>query len=156
MSDSVRPHRQPPTRLLRPWDFPGKSTGVGCHCLLRCKPLGSVNSFLSFAPQLSEAKAVLLPSRIPPALQQPVVEGQHVLDHSLGSSHPHLEARNRWWLWHFLLINMAGDIFISQCDKNCLTASLWGRREKPWFVAFADSHGFVMLTMANFKLPTWH
>ena len=26
-----------PTRLLRPWDFPGKSTGVGCHCLLRQK-----------------------------------------------------------------------------------------------------------------------
>ena len=25
-----------PTRLLHPWDFPGKSTGVGCHCLL-CK-----------------------------------------------------------------------------------------------------------------------
>ena len=25
-----------PTRLLRPWDFPGKSTGVGCHCL-RCQ-----------------------------------------------------------------------------------------------------------------------
>ena len=24
-----------PTRLLRPWDFPGKSTVVGCHCLLR-------------------------------------------------------------------------------------------------------------------------
>src|SRR5574337_935328 len=23
-----------PTRLLGPWDFPGKSTGVGCHCLL--------------------------------------------------------------------------------------------------------------------------
>ena len=23
-----------PTRLLCPWDFPGKSTGVGCHCLL--------------------------------------------------------------------------------------------------------------------------
>ena len=23
-----------PTRLLRLWDFPGKSTGVGCHCLL--------------------------------------------------------------------------------------------------------------------------
>ena len=33
-SDSVRPHRRQPTRLLRPWDFPGKSTGVGCHCLL--------------------------------------------------------------------------------------------------------------------------
>ena len=23
-----------PTWLLNPWDFPGKSTGVGCHCLL--------------------------------------------------------------------------------------------------------------------------
>ena len=22
-------------RFLHPWDFPGKSTGVGCHCLLR-------------------------------------------------------------------------------------------------------------------------
>jgi len=37
MSDSARPHRQQPTRLLRPWDFPGKSAGVGCHCLFRHK-----------------------------------------------------------------------------------------------------------------------
>ena len=29
VSDSVRPHRRQPTRLLRPWDSPGKSTGVG-------------------------------------------------------------------------------------------------------------------------------
>ena len=35
MSNSVQPRRQQPTRLLYPWDFPGKSTGVGCHCLLR-------------------------------------------------------------------------------------------------------------------------
>ena len=33
VSDSSRPHGVQPTRLLRPWDFPGKSTGVGCHCL---------------------------------------------------------------------------------------------------------------------------
>ena len=32
--DSSWPHGLQPTRLLRPWDFPGKSTGVGCHCLL--------------------------------------------------------------------------------------------------------------------------
>ena len=32
---TLRPQRRQPTRLLRPWDFPGKSTGVGCHCLLR-------------------------------------------------------------------------------------------------------------------------
>ena len=35
MSDSLRPRGLQPTRLLRPWDFPGKSTGVGCHCLLQ-------------------------------------------------------------------------------------------------------------------------
>ena len=32
---SSRPHGLQPTRLLHPWDFPGKSTGVGCHCLLQ-------------------------------------------------------------------------------------------------------------------------
>ena len=30
----LQPHGLQPTRLLSPWDFPGKSTGVGCHCLL--------------------------------------------------------------------------------------------------------------------------
>ena len=31
----MRPHGVQPTRLLRPWDFPGKSAGVGCRRLLR-------------------------------------------------------------------------------------------------------------------------
>ena len=31
----VRPHRRQPTRLPRPWDSPGKNTGVGCHFLLQ-------------------------------------------------------------------------------------------------------------------------
>ena len=35
VSDSSRPQGLQPTRLLLPWDFPGKSTGVGRHCLLR-------------------------------------------------------------------------------------------------------------------------
>ena len=34
VSDPQRPHGLQPSRLLCPWDFPGKSTGVGCHCLL--------------------------------------------------------------------------------------------------------------------------
>ena len=49
MSDSVRPHRLQPTRLPRPWDFPGKSTGVGCHCLL---PLLNSN----YKPTISQSK----------------------------------------------------------------------------------------------------
>ena len=34
MSDPHRPHGLQSTRFLCAWDFPGKSTGVGCHCLL--------------------------------------------------------------------------------------------------------------------------
>ena len=36
VSDSQQPHGLQPTRLLRPWDPPGKSTGVGCHFLVQC------------------------------------------------------------------------------------------------------------------------
>ena len=41
MSDSVPPHRQQPTRLRRPWDSPGKNTGMGCHFLLQCMKVKS-------------------------------------------------------------------------------------------------------------------
>ena len=41
--DSSWPHGLQPTRLLSPWDFPGKSTGVGCPCLL----LGTVHRILN-------------------------------------------------------------------------------------------------------------
>ena len=40
-SDSVRPHRQQPTRLPHPWDSPGKNTGVGFHFLLQCMKVKS-------------------------------------------------------------------------------------------------------------------
>ena len=33
VSNFQRPRGLQPTRLFCPWDFPGKSTGVGCHCL---------------------------------------------------------------------------------------------------------------------------
>ena len=35
MCDSLQPRGLQPTRLLCPWDFPGKNTGVGCHALLQ-------------------------------------------------------------------------------------------------------------------------
>ena len=38
---------------------------------------------------------------------------EYPLDCSFGRPHSHLEARNCWWLCHFVFINVAGDIFIS-------------------------------------------
>ena len=53
MSDSVRPHRRQPTRLPRPWDFPGKNTGVGCHFLLQCMKVKSESEVAQSCPTLS-------------------------------------------------------------------------------------------------------
>ena len=35
VSTSLQPHGLWPARLLSPWDFPGRNTGVGCHFLLQ-------------------------------------------------------------------------------------------------------------------------
>ena len=43
VSDSMRPCGLQPTRLLHPWDFPGKNTGAGCHCLLPYTSYSTVN-----------------------------------------------------------------------------------------------------------------
>ena len=37
----MRLHRRQPIRLHRPWDSPGKNTGVGCHFLLQCMKVKS-------------------------------------------------------------------------------------------------------------------
>ena len=54
MSDSVRPQRQQPTRLPRPWDSPGKNTGVGCHFLLQCMKVKSESEVAQSCLTLSD------------------------------------------------------------------------------------------------------
>ena len=54
MSDSLWPHRQQPTRLPRPWDSPGKNTGVGCHFLLQCMKVKSASEVTQSCPTLSD------------------------------------------------------------------------------------------------------
>uniref|UniRef100_A0A8B9W6W4 60S ribosomal protein L7 n=1 Tax=Bos mutus grunniens TaxID=30521 RepID=A0A8B9W6W4_BOSMU len=54
MSDSVQPHRQQPTRLLCPWDSPGKNTGVGCHFLLQCMKVQSESEVAQSCLTLSD------------------------------------------------------------------------------------------------------
>ena len=61
MSDSSRPHGLQPTRLLHPWDFPGKSTGVGCHCLLQSMKVNSKSEVAQSCPTLSDPMDCSLP-----------------------------------------------------------------------------------------------
>ena len=55
----MQPHRWQPTRLPRPWDSPGKSTGMGCHFLLQC--MKSESEVTQPCPTLSDPMDCSLP-----------------------------------------------------------------------------------------------
>ena len=61
MSDSVQPHRRQLTSLPRPWDSPGKNTGVGCHFLLQCMKVKSESEVAQSCPALSDPMDCSLP-----------------------------------------------------------------------------------------------
>ena len=61
MFDSVRPHRRQPTRLPRPWDSPGKNTGVDCHFLLQCMKVKSESEVTQSYPTPSDPMDCSLP-----------------------------------------------------------------------------------------------
>ena len=50
-----------PTRLPRPWDSPGKNTGVGCHFLLQCMKVKSESEVHQLCPTLSDPMNCSLP-----------------------------------------------------------------------------------------------
>ena len=58
----MRPHRRQPARLPRPWDSPGKNTGVGCHFLLQCMKVKSESEVTQSCPTLSDPMNCSLPS----------------------------------------------------------------------------------------------
>ena len=75
VSNSVRPHRRRPIRLPRPWDSPGKNTGVGCHFLLQCVKVESESEVTQPCPTLSNPMDCSLPgSSIHGILQARVLE----------------------------------------------------------------------------------
>ena len=95
MSNSVRPQRRQPTRLPRPWDSPGKNTGVGCHFLLQCLKVKSQSEVAQSCPTLSDPMDCSLPgSSIHGIFQARVLEwvaiafsingGQWVAKYNLG------------------------------------------------------------------------
>ena len=55
------PHRWQPTRLPRPWDSPGKNTGVGCHFPLQCMKVKSESEVAQSCPTLSDPMDCSLP-----------------------------------------------------------------------------------------------
>ena len=61
MSNSSQPLGLQPTRLPRPWDSPGKNTGVGCHSLLQCMKVKSESEVAQSCPTLRNPMDCSLP-----------------------------------------------------------------------------------------------
>src|SRR5574337_1082714 len=88
MASCVRPHRRQPTRLPRPWDSPGKNTGVGCHFLLQCMKVKSQSEVTQSCPTLSDLMDCSLPdSSVHGIFQARVLEwGAIAFSHSIVKS----------------------------------------------------------------------
>ena len=76
----MRPHRRQRTRLPRPWDSPGKNTGVGCHFLLQCMKVKSESEVTQSCSTLSDSMVCSLPgSPVPGILQARILEWVAIL-----------------------------------------------------------------------------
>ena len=58
---TLQPHRRKPTRLPRPWDSPGKNTGVACHFLLQCMKVKGESEVAQSCPTLHDPMDCSLP-----------------------------------------------------------------------------------------------
>ena len=96
--DSVRPHRQP-TRLPRPWDSPGKNTGVGCHVLPQCRKVKSESEVAQSCPTLHNPMDCSLPgSSVHGIFQARVLEWGAIAFSILHTIK--LYALDRWIVWY--------------------------------------------------------
>ena len=61
---TLRAQRRQPTKLLRPWDSPGKNTGVGCHFLLQCMKVKSKSEVTQSCLTPSDPMDCMQPTRL--------------------------------------------------------------------------------------------
>ena len=100
MFNSVRPHRRKPTRLPRPWDSPGKNTGVGCHFLLQCMKVKSESEVTQSCPTLSDPMDYSLPgSSIHGIFQARVLEWGAIAFSGRSVQFNSLQSLSRVWLF---------------------------------------------------------
>ena len=110
MSDSVQPHRWQPTRLPRPWDSPGKNTGVGCHFLLQCMKGKSESEVAQSCPTLCDPMDCSLPGSSVHGIFQARVLEWGAIAFSMYYARNNAINREMWsllswviiiWLWKF-------------------------------------------------------
>jgi len=99
MSNSVQPHRQQPTRLPRPWDSPGKNTGVDCHFLLQSMKVKSESEVAQSCSTLCNPMDCSPPgSPIPGIFQARVLEWVAISFSNTWKWKVKVKSLNRSWL----------------------------------------------------------
>ena len=140
----MRPQRRQPTRLPRPWDSPGKNTGVGCHFILQCmkvkvKSLSRVRLFMT--PRTAAYQT-------PPSMGFPRQEywsGVPSPSPSLSAAAVNLgvlswQCMDSLQLLSFSMskpVNPKGNqswIFIERTDADAETPILWPSDTKNWLI----------------------
>ena len=150
MSDSVRPHRQQPTRPRRPWDSPGKNTGVGCHFLLQCMKVKSESEVAQSCPTLSDPMdCSLAGSSVHGIFQARVLEwGAIAFSTSTSASQsPHHPHRQKQVQVSLLILKKAA-LLPKESFKHGLVTTLGGRRDSA--SSSATCHSLVSLFFKSY------
>ena len=138
VSDPQRPHGLQPTRLLHPWDFPGKSTGVGCHCLL----LSQHSKLQSLLPQ-----SLIIASTAPPSL--------HTWAATMNVSFcPHSSCPFKPWQAIFspnnaFSISCTPSPTHTHCNQNNLLVF-----QQPWMAGNPGAGYFLLLPLCFLPIPS--
>ena len=119
MSNSVWPHRWQPTRLPRPWDSPGKNTGVGCHFLLQCMKVKSETEVALSCPTLGDPMDCSLPGSSVHGIFQATVLEWGAIAFSVS---PPIHAHKYLSTYLCLLSSSSSAVYNLQCTD---LSSLW-------------------------------
>ena len=128
MSDSVWPHRRQPTRPRRPWDSPGKNTGVGCHFLLQCMKVKS--------------RVRLLATPWTAAYQAPPSMGFSRQEYWSGVPLPHQEKRGVCFFLSFLY-NIVLEVLVNCNNARKIKDILNGKQEIKLSLLIHDRNIYV-------------
>ena len=137
MSDSVWPHRQQPTRLPHPWDYPGKKTGVGCHFLLQCMKVKSESDVAQSCLTLSDPMDCSLPgSSVHGIFQARVLEWGAIAFSVMKATGVHFHQDlllGSWIYWLHLIFYTVCFLFMELLSTSTVHEP-WTSRHSSWIL----------------------
>ena len=145
------------TRLPRPWDSPGKNTGVGCHFLLQCMKVKSEREVAQLCPTFSDPMDCSLPgSSIHGMFQARVLEWGAIAFSALYNRflvHPPHQNWLKcvpfygWLIFHCVYVPQLHYPFVCQWTSRLLPCSSYCKEccNKQWDTCVFFNFGFLRI-----------